>query len=90
MNAKLIYKGSGFCGTDKQQGQALAEYMIAAVFLSIVVWYALVGGGVLATDPDPVVGVILEEKRPQSGAAPGLVQALHKKQDDFAEKIYEP
>ncbi|MCG8314442.1 MAG: hypothetical protein MI976_14640 [Pseudomonadales bacterium] len=73
-----------------QSGQALTEYMVAAVFLMIIVWYALVGGDLWSTEPDPVTGTMLDRQHSPSTAAPGLVQALHKKQSDFANSIYEP
>lgn len=82
-----------------QQGQALTEYIVAAVFLMIIVWYGLVGGsvetdgsgGLWETDPDHKgTGVYLDDAHPGSIATPGLVQALHKKQDDFVDSIYQP
>jgi hypothetical protein len=84
---------------NKQNGQALTEYIVAAVFLMIIVWYGLVGGsvesdgsgGLWETDADHTgTGVYLDDAHPDSIATPGLVQALHKKQDDFVESIYQP
>ena len=78
----------------KQRGQALAEYVIGAAFLTIVVWYALVGGtknqltgkgGLYETDTVPVSGAYLKD---DNSTAPGLIQALHKKQVTFQDDIY--
>ena len=88
-------------GTSR--GQALTEYLVAAVFLMIIVWYGLVGGSVEAdgsgglweTDGEHLAtGAYLDERESggatTSVAAPGLVQALHKKQEDFIDSIYQP
>ena len=84
------------------RGQALTEYLVAAVFLMIIVWYGLVGGGVEAdgsgglweTDGEHEGTGEYWERRAESEAerspTPGLVQALHKKQEDFINSIYQP
>ncbi len=87
------------CSSVCQKGQALAEYIIASVFLSIMVWYALVGGsvdpasgkgGLYETEAIETTGHYQDRFRPGDRPAPGLVQALHKRQDDFKEAIYQP
>ncbi len=81
------------------EGQALTEYMVAAVFLMIIVWYGFVGGsvgndgsgGLWETDSEHVgTGEYLDEYHSGAIATPGLVQALHRKQEDFIESIYQP
>lgn len=80
------------------KGQALTEYMVAAVFLMIIVWYGLVGGsvdnagngGIWEDEDVQATGTYLDEYHPSATSAPGLVQALHKKQEDFVDSIYEP
>lgn len=81
-----------------QAGQALTEYMIGTVFLVIIVWYGLVGGspdalgngGLWETDAVNAKGTYLEQRQPSAKALPGLIQSLHKKQDDFQNYIYQP
>lgn len=83
----------------KSKGQALTEYMVATVFLTIIVWYAFVGGSVDDTtgqgglwedQPVNATGNYLDRQHPNNIALPGLIQAVHQKQEDFAAKIYEP
>lgn len=80
----------------RQRGQALTEYVAVAVFLMIIVWYALVGGttnsagegGLYETD----VGVVTKGTYAPASedAQPGLIQALHFKQENFQQQIYQP
>ena len=85
---------------QKQRGQVMTEYIIVSVFLSILVWYAIVGGSVDPTtkkggwtDPDLTegTGTYYDKYHDTAGLeAPGLVQAMQSKQDRFASQIYKP
>lgn len=82
------------------KGQAFTEYLIAAIFLTFIVWYALVGGSVEAdgsgglweTDADHKgTGLFLDTRHGNNDTPmPGVAQALHKKQEDFVQSIYQP
>lgn len=81
-------------------GQVMAEYVIASVFLGLFVWYAIVGGsvdsatgkgGMLETDVTVTgTGTVLDRTDANNVAMPGLAQALHNKQVEFANEIYKP
>jgi len=80
------------------KGQVLTEYMIATVFLSLMVWYAIVGGSVDAAgqgglddlDGSPSTGTYLDRQHSDAISMPGLVHVLHQKQKTFATEIYGP
>ncbi len=81
------------------RGQALVEYLLVAAFMSVIIWYALIGGsidnngrgGLYETDDEYLAtGNYLDAQHPGSEPAPGLVQALHGKQERFIESIYQP
>lgn len=83
----------------QHQGQALTEYMIATVFLTILVWYAFVGGspddtgrgGLWETEQVDATGNLLDDRFDKNEIAlPGVIQAVHAKQENFAASIYEP
>lgn len=84
----------------QQKGQVMAEYIIASVFLSLFVWYAIFGGsvdgttgkgGMLETDVNVLgKGAVLERTNSDNVAMPGLVQAIHHKQVTFSDEIYKP
>lgn len=81
-------------------GQVMTEYLVVTIFLVILVWYAIVGGSVDPstkkggwTDPELTLGTgnYYDEYHETSDLeAPGLVQAIHNKQDTFASEIYKP
>jgi hypothetical protein len=76
----------------------MIEYSICTLFIGIFVWYALIGGsvndtgsgGYWETEAIDVTGRLVDEHSANPVAAPGLVQALHKKQEDFRSSIYQP
>ena len=82
----------------RSKGQVMAEYIIASVFLSLFVWYAIVGGsieggkgGMLETDVNVLgKGAVLERTNSDYVAMPGLIQAIHNKQETFSDEIYKP
>lgn len=83
----------------RPQGQAMVEYIFCTMVLAIFVWYALIGGstdpatgqgGRWETDAVGVTGRLVDERFPTADKAPGLVQSLHKKQEDFRSAIYNP
>ena len=79
-----------------QKAQVLTEYLIATIFLSLMVWYAIVGGSVDETgegglndlNGTPGTGTYLDKQHTDALAMPGLVHVLHKKQKTFAKEIY--
>ena len=75
-----------------QHGQIMKEYIIVTVFLSILVWYAIVGGGGWTdTTLTEGTGTYYDEYHDTAGLeAPGLVQAINNSQDRFAGEIYKP
>ena len=81
-----------------KKGQVLTEYLIATIFLSLMVWYAIVGGSVnglgeggLHDQSGPnATGKLLDRQSPGAIAMPGLVHVLHQKQKTFAKEIYGP
>jgi len=88
--------------TKKYSGQVMSEYIIASIFMGLFVWYAIVGGsvdpvtgrgGLQETDASIQGSGVYYDKYHNNSAsvrAPGLVQALHKKQKDFSNEIYKP
>ncbi|OUR88226.1 hypothetical protein A9Q81_24465 [Gammaproteobacteria bacterium 42_54_T18] len=86
--------------TSRLRGQVMTEYLIATMFLVILVWYAIVGGttdpktkkgGWADTELTPGTGTYYDEFHDTAGLeAPGLVQAIHNKQETFASAIYKP
>lgn len=88
------------------RGQVMAEYIVVSVFFGLFVWYAIVGGSVdssgsggwLETDGEhfnkvdaaTANGVIYDKYHPGDTPMPGLIQAIHTKQETFSESIYQP
>ena len=78
----------------------MAEYIVVSVFLGLFVWYAIVGGSVdgatnkggwMETDIDVTgTGEIYDKYHPADPAVPGLIQAIHEKQETFSDSIYMP
>ena len=78
----------------------MAEYIIVSVFLGLFVWYAIVGGSVngttksggwMETDINVAgTGETYDKYHPTDTAIPGLIQAIHEKQETFSESIYQP
>ncbi len=88
---------------SSSQGQVMAEYIVVSVFFGLFVWYAIVGGSVTATGPTGTEGGWMEtqadvlgtgnkydEYRPGDAPMPGLIQAIHSKQETFTDSIYQP
>lgn len=86
---------------SRQRGQALVEYVVCAVFLTLIVWFALVGRSVSGAKPVAERGVMeTEVKAPDPGgylgnrALPGevggLLQVMEQKQVDYRETIFRP
>jgi len=85
------------------RGQVMAEYIVVSVFFGLFVWYAIVGGSVTATGPTGTEGGWMEtdvnvrgtgnkydEYHPVDTPMPGLIQAIHSKQERFTDSIYQP
>lgn len=84
--------------SDKGRGQAQIEYLVCATCLMMFVWYAFVGGvdpntgegGLMETDVVETTGLFVEAHVESPSATPGLVQAMHQKQEDFKTALYQP
>jgi hypothetical protein len=83
---------------SKVSGQAQIEYLVCAMCLMMLVWYAFVGGvdsstgrgGLHETEVVNTTGHFTEVFVENPSATPGLVQSLHQKQEDFKTALYKP
>lgn len=96
---QIKIRGRMYQFSKRSQGQAMIEYIFCTMVLTIFVWYALIGGsadpatgqgGRWETDAIDVSGRLVDQQFPTGTKAPGLVQSLHKKQEDFRSAIYSP
>lgn len=82
----------------RSEGSAMSEFVILSVFASVLIYYGLMGAaepsllgggrGPLNTSVGAGTGALLDRVDEKAVAAPGLMQALHYKQEEFIEEIY--
>ncbi|MCG8669822.1 MAG: hypothetical protein MI867_10455 [Pseudomonadales bacterium] len=70
----------------------MVEYVVVLSFFMIMLWYAMVGGSSDWTDPETTEGTGAQVDRTFDNppAYPGLVNALHDKQESFRSRVYQP
>lgn len=77
----------------KVTGQVMTEFIIVAIFLALMVWYAVMGGSGPWNDANrqPNHGNLEKAPPPADGQAyPGLIQVLNDRQHDFSDSLSQP
>ena len=78
-----------FNSKSSQCGQAMSEYVIVTMFLSMLLWFAIAGVDWSKPEPTTTEDSLYYGEHAVKGEV-GLVQAIHGKQNEFTNSIYKP